>query len=546
MKNLTLAILLLISTISRSQTKSIPRESKPKLIVAIVVDQMRNDFIYRYWDRFGNGGFKKLVNEGFYFKNAHFNYIPTFTGPGHSSIFTGTTPKYHGIIANEWYDKQTDKMIYCVHDEQANTIGANNKNGKRSPRNQLSSTIGDEMKLSNNNSKVFAVSIKDRSAVLPAGHAANGAFWFDDSSGDFISSDFYMNQLPEWLNTFNAKKSTAAYLNGMWTTLYPVSTYSSSLPDENDYENPFPGNEKAVFPYALKQFNENKKWGMIKSTPFGNSLTKDLALACIESEQLGKDEHVDFFSVSFSCTDIIAHTFGPRSVEVEDTYLRLDKDLEEILNYLEKNIGKDNFCVFLTADHGASDVPSHLLSKNIPAGNISSNEITDQILQFCQDNFKDSALVLNISNEQIFLDEHKIKNLNLYKEDVEKKLSEFIITLKGIAEAYTSDVLKNSEANNNKILSLLVNGYNHKKSGNIAYVYQPGWMDHPKKGTTHGTGYNYDTHVPILFYGKGIKKGSYTGYVSITQIAPTICELIQVNSPNSTFSESLIQQLQKN
>ncbi|MBK9285940.1 MAG: alkaline phosphatase family protein [Sphingobacteriaceae bacterium] len=543
MNKIIFLLIQIIAIAGFSQNKPANAESKPKLIVAIVVDQMRNDFIYRYWDRFGNGGFKKLVNNGFYFKNAHFNYIPTFTGPGHSSIFTGTTPKYHGIIANEWFEKQSGKMIYCVQDDQAKSIGTKSKNGKKSPRNQLSTTIGDEMKLSNTKSKVFAVSIKDRSAVLPAGHAADGAFWFDDASADFISSDFYMQQLPTWLNEFNEKKLTQNYLNGIWSTLYPIGSYTNSLADDNEYENPFPGSEKPVFPYPLKDFITEKKWGVIKSTPFGNSLTKDLALACLQNEGLGKDDYTDFFSVSFSCTDIIAHAFGPRSIEVEDTYLRLDKDLEQIIDYLDKNVGKDNYTLFLTADHGASDVPAHLINNKIPAGNINSDLIHKQILNFCHENYGDSTIIENVSNEQIFLKEVKLKELKINKDEIENKISNYIIGLNGIAEAYSSARLKNTEAVKNKMLALLSNGYNHKRSGNVAFTYQPGWMDHPSKGTTHGTGYNYDTHVPVLFYGKGIKNGNYTGYIDITQIAPTICELIKVNSPSATFSESLNQYL---
>lgn len=513
---------------------------KPKLVVGIVVDQMRNDYIYRYWDRLGDGGFKRLINNGFYFKNAHYNYIPTYTGPGHSSIYTGATPRTHAIIANDWHIKSTTISNYCVSDTGVKSIGCTNKNGKMSPKNQLSSTIGDELKISTNQmGKVFSIAIKDRSAILPAGHAANGAFWYDEITGNFISSSWYIKELPSWVNAFNNKNFPKVYLTKGWQTLYPISSYSNSLADNNNYEASPVKKAAITFPYNYKDFIEKNDFSIIKSNPYGNTITKDLAISCLINESLGKDNIPDLLCISFSSPDYIGHYYGPRSIEAEDIYLRLDKDIEDLLKTLDEQVGKNNYTIFLTADHGGADVPNHLIDSKIPAGYIKEKYLVTEIKKFLQRSFGDSSIFENNSNEQIFLDARKINQLNLKTAEVESKLADFLITINGISEAFTSSTLKTQSFYKNDYPTLLQNGYNHKLSGNVCYIYNPAWMDYSEKGTTHGAGYNYDTHVPIIFYGNGIKKGNYFQYVSITEIAPTICELLQINQTNGCISDPL-------
>ncbi len=534
-------VLLLKTSAFYSQTKKAEQvSSKPKLVVGIVIDQMRNDYIYRYWNRYGNGGFKRLVNEGYHFKNAHYNYIPTYTGPGHCSIYTGATPRVHGIIANEFFNRKSGVDVYCCEDTSVRTIGSPSKNGLMSPRRQLSSTIGDELIMSSNHrSKVFAVALKDRSSILPAGHAADAAFWFDDSTGNFISSSWYVKTLPKWLVDFNSKNTAKAYLEKGWSTLYPIESYSNSIADDNSYEASPNKKEKAVFPYDYKSQIEKNKYSIIKATPYGNTLTKDLAIACLKNEQLGKDDETDLFSVSFSSPDIVAHSYGPRSIEVEDIYLRLDKDIEELLNELDKEVGKNNYTVFLTADHGGADVPNHLLDNKIPAGYLKDKKLTKKIKTYFEHTYCDTLLFTYVTNEQVYLNNKRIEEEKLNLDEIEKKLADFLITVHGIAEAYPSKILKNESFDKNDYRTLLQNGYNHKLSGNVCFIYNPAWMDYTEKGTTHGAGYNYDTHVPIIFYGNGIKKGETFSYITITQIAPTICELLKINQPNSTIAEPL-------
>jgi predicted AlkP superfamily pyrophosphatase or phosphodiesterase len=514
--------------------------SRPKLVVGIVVDQMRNDFIYRYWDRYGENGFKKLVNGGYYFRNTHFNYIPTYTGPGHCSIYTGATPRAHGIIANNWFVKRDKSKTYCAYDHGVNSVGSDGNEGKMSPRNQLASTIGDEMKMSSNRqSKVFAIALKDRGAVLPGGHAADGAFWMEYASAKFISSDYYMKELPAWLNDFNAKNPAREYLAKGWQTLYPLATYTSSLSDDNRYESGKLGNEKPVFPYQYKNALEKNDYGFIRYSPYANTLTTDLAIACLRAEKLGKGNTTDLLCISFSAPDIIGHEYSPRSVEMEDLYLRLDNDIAALLEALDRELGKNNYTVFLTADHGAADVPNHLKDLGIPAGFVYESVVAGQLKTFMQRQFGDSLLILNVSNDQVFLDEQKIRDRKLQKDLLEQEICDYLVGIPGIAEAFPSIILKNGASGKNDYPELLRNGYNHKLSGNIAYICQPGYMDHGHTGTSHGSGYIYDTHVPLIFYGAGVKKGESLQYTTITQIAPTICELLKINRPNACTAQPL-------
>ena len=526
-------LLFVVSHFSKAQQKQ-TKLKQPKLVVGIVVDQMRQDYIYRYWDKFGNGGFKKLIQEGYFFKNAHFNYVPTYTGPGHASIYCGTSPATHGIIANDWYDKETNTVIYCTDDKDVKTIGSDNKAGWMSPKKMLTTTIGDELKInSNQRSKVFAISLKDRSSILPAGHSANAAFWFDGSVGKFISSSHYINALPNWLNEFNNLQLPKTYLSKGWNTLYPLPTYVESITDNNNYEQAPNKKDTAIFPYHYKAQLEKNNFEILKATPFGNSITKDLAIACLKAEQLGKNKETDMLCISFSSTDYVGHSYGPRSVEIEDVYLRLDKDLEELLKYIDGTIGKENTIIFLTADHGACDVPSHLIDMKIPGGYINETELTTKIKSFCFHQFGDS-LVNDMINQQVFLNETKLTTLNLNKSKVEHDIANFLLTIKGVSEAYPSDVLKYENFTEGSFKSLIQKGYNHVRSGNVAFSYNPAWMEYHSKGTTHGASYSYDTHVPLLFYGMNIKHGSTVNKVNIVDIAPTISSMLHISFPNGT------------
>jgi len=515
--------------------------SKPKLVVGIVVDQMRFDYIFRYWDKFGNDGFKRLVNQGYFCKNTNFNYVPTYTAPGHAAIYTGTAPAVNGIIANEWYDKKTGENKYCVSDNTVSGLGTSASEGKRSPANMLTTSICDELRLSTNmKSKVIGIALKDRSAILPAGHTANAAYWYDGSVGSFISSTYYMNELPAWVTDFNKKELAKKYLSQPWNTLLPIEHYSESLPDDNKYETLAKGETKPVFPHNLPELmNKNGGLNLIRNTPFGNSLTKDFAIETIIHENLGKSEATDFLAVSFSSPDYIGHSYGPNSVEQEDDYLRLDKDLAELLKFIDTHVGINNTLIFLTADHAAPEVPSYLSDLKIPSGYVNEKKMIDSLKKYFIKNCNDS-LILSYTNQQLFLNHHIIESKNISLPQVVDHIVSYLQTIPEVSEVLTAEVLNNTQFTEG-IRYLMQKGFNTKRSGDVFVNYLPGYINHPSAtGTTHGSPYSYDTHVPLLFYGWTIKHGSTINQIDITDIAPTLSMMLNIPFPNGCTGKPIL------
>jgi predicted AlkP superfamily pyrophosphatase or phosphodiesterase len=530
-KYIFFSIILVFTTAINAQNYS--NEQRPKLVVGIIVDQMRYDYLIRFYDKYGEGGFKRLMNEGFNCENAHFNYIPTYTAVGHASIYTGTTPSSHGIIDNNWYDKFLKKSVYCVDDASYKTVGAE-EGGEKSPHRLLTTTITDELQLAQNfQGKTISVSIKDRSAILSAGHTANGAYWFQGASvGKFITSTYYMEELPKWVKKFNESGRAKKYLKKKWKTFYDIDTYTESIDDDNSFEKPFKGEETPTFPYDLSKLAEdNGNYDIIKATPFGNSIVMDFAKAAIDAEELGKDKYTDFLAISFSSTDYIGHQFGVDSKEVEDTYIRLDKDLEVFLNYLDEKVGVNNYTLFLTSDHAAVQVPAYLLSKKIPSGYIDNNDFKGFIIDITKKHFNSDALIESYSNSQLFLDKAKIRELNLETHKVARVLADEIINYKSVWKTVTAEALQNDNFKDD-VLNNLQNGYNQRLSGDVFIIHNPGVISYHKTGSTHGSGFNYDTHIPIIFYGKGIKKGISKSYIPIIDIAPTLVNLLNISFPN--------------
>ncbi len=514
--------------------------SRPKLVVGIVVDQMRYDYLTRFYNRFGDGGFKRMMDEGFNCKNNHFNYIPTYTGPGHASIYTGTTPKYHGVIGNNWYDKTIKKNVYCAGDVSVQSVGTEASSGEMSPRRMKTTTFADENRLfTQMRGKTIGISIKDRGAILPAGHTANAAYWFQGKDeGNWISSTFYMNELPKWVTDFNKEHSVSQYLT-TWNTLYDINTYIESGSDLNTFEGGYKGKETATFPYQLGVLKDmNNGYDLLKATAFGNSLTADFALAALKGEALGLDDITDVLAISFSSTDYVGHNFGVNSKEVEDTYIRLDKDLERIFKALDVQVGKNNYTVFLTADHGAIDVPAYLQSVKIPAGYLDNSATKKRFDVFMSSTFGASGLVENVSNNQIFLNREKIKLLGLDLDDVQEAIVNELIAYKNVDKVYSATTMSSVEFNTG-IEKLLQLGYNQKRSGDILVVSDPNFISYSKTGSTHGSGFNYDTHVPLLFFGKGIKHGQTLKKTEITDIAPTMSALLGISFSNGAIGQPL-------
>ncbi len=505
----------------------------PKLVVGIVVDQMRYDYLTRFWGQYGENGFKRLVREGFNCKNNHYNYAPTSTAPGHASVYTGTSPATHGIIGNGWFDKELGAEVYCVSDDTYASVGTTTDAGKMSPIRMNVTTLTDQLRLHTQwQGKVISIAIKDRGAVIPGGHTANAAYWFaGGSEGNWISSSYYMDQLPAWVMKFNSARGVDKYRKP-WSPLKDITAYSESGPDDNTYEGLFSGETAPVFPHDVPGlWNSNGGYELIKSTPYGNNITTDFAIAALESEDLGKDGIPDFLAISYSSTDYIGHKFGVNSKEIEDTYLRLDMEMEKLLNALDKGVGPGEYTVFLTSDHGVVDVPAYLMDQKIPAGYFQAGEMLSKLQEFINYRYGTIELIRGVSNNQLYLDHKVIRNLDLSEREVQETLAQELLDNEFIDRVYTAYQMQNT-AYTTGIPYILQNGYNQKRSGDIFFVLKPGVTGYMATGTTHGSPQIYDTHVPLLFFGKGISHGSTVNRTEIPDIAPTIASLLGIAFPN--------------
>lgn len=538
--SITAAVVLLAQTGgSKTAAAETGAPAKPKLVVGIVIDQMRYDYVYRFWDKFGNDGFRRLMNQGYNCRNTNYNYVPTFTGPGHASIYTGTTPSVHGIISNSWYEWESSKVVYCAEDAQVKSVGSFAEEGKRSPQRLLSTTVGDQLHLVSPQSKVIGIALKDRGAILPAGHTANAAYWYDGTTGNWITSTFYMKDLPQWADNFNKKELPKKYLSLNWDTI-AGKNYKECIADDNKYEGLFTGETKPVFPHKIPELMlANGKLGLIRSIPAGNTLTKDFAQATIEGEQLGKGKQTDFLCVSFSSTDYIGHMYGPQSMEIEDCYLKLDKDLGEFFKFLDTWLGKNNTLVFLTADHGVVETPQYLSDMKIPSGYFNEKMAVDSLKRALKWAYGDS-LVMAYENDQVFLNRKLIAEKGYKKKDIEQYTADFLMRFDGVSHCMTASDLSENEYTRVP-QSLVQRGYNYKRSGDVCVILQPGWFgEWPRKtGSTHGAPWSYDTHVPLYWWGWKIRNGSSDQACNITDIAPSLCMFLNIQFTNGNTGQPI-------
>ena len=507
---------------------------KPKLVVGIVVDQMRYDFLYRYSEKYSSGGFKRLMNEGFNCRNNHYDYAPTVTAAGHAAIFTGSIPAINGIIGNEWFNQKTGKSVYCVEDSSVRTVGSDSNAGLMSPKNLLVSTITDQLKIANNfESKTIGIALKDRGSILPAGHTANAAYWFDSKNGAWITSSFYMNDLPQWVKDFNSMKMPQKYMAEGWKTLLPIEKYTESTADNQTYEAKLSGEKTATFPHELAAQSGVNLLEVIRTTPFGNTLTKDFALVAIQNENLGKSPKTDFLTISFSSPDYVGHAFGPNSIEVEDTYLRLDKDIEEILTSLDNSLGKGNYLVFLSADHGVADVPGFWQSQKLPAGVVDAAMSSREVKTALKTAFGEGEFIIAEDNSQLYLNANLMEEKKISYTQIYEIVRKTLLKRDDVADVIDLHNLANSTLPDYQ-LSYVKNGFNPRRSGDIMVVLNPSWFAGRKQGTTHGSLYRYDTHVPLLFYGWKIKSGETTLRTNISDISPTVADLLNILEPNGS------------
>ena len=546
-------LLILISFIAYSSlsfaqtTKPVAQNARPKLVVGLVIDQMRWDFLYRYYDRYSSGGFKRLMNDGFNCENTFIPYCPTVTAAGHTCIYTGSVPAIHGIVGNGFYDYTLHREMYCSEDNSVQSVGTSNDNGKMSPRNMLVTSVCDELKLATNfKSKVIGVAIKDRGAILPAGHSADAAYWYDSKTGNFITSSYYMKELPKWVQDFNASGAVTDYYGKNWNTMYPIATYTQSDTDINNYESAPLGEDQKRFPYDLKRFAEKKNYGIIRSTPYGNSLTFDFAKNALISEQLGKDSITDFLAISCSSTDYIGHAFGPNSVEVEDTYLRLDKDIEAFLTFLDKQVGKNNYTLFLSADHGVAHVPGFLEKHKLPNGGVTGSKVDVALNHELKTQFGVDSLCLGSWNYQFYLNHKLLDEKKLDYEDVLEASISFLKKVEGVDKVFEYADLQEAMLPKD-LREQFINGYYQSRCGDVLVILKPGYIDdeYGGKGTTHGIWSPYDAHIPLLFYGNGIAKGKTFEKVYMTDIAPTLSGLLHIQMPSGCVGNSIKEVIKK-
>jgi len=540
---------LALSAIGQQQQTSIPRvfvgkpapqkppaqkpgPGRPKLVVGIVVDQMRWDYLYRYFDRYSADGFRRMLGEGFTCENTMINYLPSFTAVGHSTVFTGSVPALDGIAGNEWIEQLSGKLVYCTDDSTVKTVGATNASGWMSPRNLLVSTVTDELRMASNfQSKVVGVSLKDRASILPAGHSANAAFWFDDSTGNFVTSTYYMKELPGWVDAFNKTRPVEKLIQDGWTTLYPIGTYKNSDEDNQVYEGKYPGETSSTFPHHIDEAYKKSR-GVFRPTPFGNTLTLAFARQAVEGYQMGVGTATDFLTINCASTDYVGHMFGPNSIEVEDTYLRLDRDLGEFFKFLDARVGKGQYTVFLTADHGAAHAISYSQQHEIPADFWSARPLVDSLNRLLASRFGAEKLIRSGMNYQLNFDLGKIDAQHLDFDAIKKFCVEYAQRQPGIAYAVDVDRIGQAPVPE-PLKSMIVNGYNFRRSGSVQLVLVPGWFDaYGKTGTTHGTWNPYDTHIPLVFFGWGVKHGYTNAVVHMTDIAPTVAAMLHIQMPN--------------
>jgi predicted AlkP superfamily pyrophosphatase or phosphodiesterase len=534
---LSLCLFLSTATLfAQTRPKGDQLAGRPKLVVGIVVDQMRWDYLYRFQNRYSEGGFKRLLREGFSCQNTFINYLPSATAVGHATIFTGSVPSVHGIAANEWIDQLSGKSTYCTEDANVKGIGNSTKGGQMSPRNLQASTITDELRLASNfRSKIVGVSIKDRAAILPAGHNPTGAFWFDDS-GEFVTSSWYMTELPQWVKDFNGGKVAEKLVADDWHTLYPINTYTQSSDDNVSWEGMFGGEKTTVFPHKIAE-GFKRKPGIIRGTPFGNTLTLSFAKAAVAGYQLGQGTFTDFLTINCASTDYAGHMFGGNSIEVEDIYLRLDRDFADLFSYLDKQVGKGNYLVFLTADHGSAHAKGFMEAHQMNTGHWDTGLVNGLNAMLLKKTNVDGLVRADGAIGacyQVNYDMKKVEGKNLDFPLIKQLSVDYLRKQPGILYAADMDRI-NDYSIPDWIRMAMINGYNYKRSGPVQIVPESGWMpEYSKTGTTHGGWNPYDSHIPLIFMGKGIKRGTTNRHVNMVDIAPTLAALLHVQMPSGS------------
>ena len=541
-KAMSIALLIGTSVFAQKTTKvTSPQEKAPRLVVGIVVDQMRWDYLERFAPLFKpNGGFKRMMNQGFSNDNCQIGYTPSVTACGHTGIYTGTVPAIHGITGNAWYDALLKRTVYCSEDRTVEGVGAKGaSDGKMSPRNMLTTSIADELRLATNfKGKTIGIAIKDRGAILPAGHSANGAYWFDAKSGNFITSTYYYKELPEWVAKFNTRQVPDSLSKLGWNKSMADQLYLAyATSDEKVYESKPFGANQVKMPYDLSR-KENEGFSKVVGSPWGNTLTAEMAKAAVLAEELGKDAITDMLAVSFSSPDYIGHSFGPNSWEVVDNYIRLDEELGKMFDFLDATVGKGKYTAFLSADHAVAHVPGFMKENKLPGGTLDDKAAMDEMNKAIKNKFGIDKAVVSLYNYQVHFNRDLLDSLNADKKVLNQFMVSYLMKKDYILNAFpTSEILTSPMPQ--YLREKVANGFLYNRSGDIQMILKSGYIDGGATGTTHGLWYSYDAHIPLLWYGFGIKQGRSSKRVYMHDIASTVAALLKIQEPSGNIGNPI-------
>jgi predicted AlkP superfamily pyrophosphatase or phosphodiesterase len=461
---------------------------------------------------------------------------------GHATIATGAIPADHGIISNKWYNNLRDEVVYCVGDEKVRTVGGSYESGRFSPKNLLASTTGDEIHLASNfRSKVIGIALDPAAAILSAGHSADYAFWYDNETGNWVTSSYYTDSLPSWVKEFNGKKIPESYLSRTWEPLYPLSTYTESGSDTSVFEQGLKG--RSVFPYNLDKMSREKRnerdYSLLRFTPFGNVLTRDFATAVVLNEKLGQDDYTDYLAIGFSANENIGKYFGSNSVEIQDAMLRLDQEIAHFLDFIDQYVGIQNTLVILTSDHGLAYTPAYLSSRKIPSGDFNPYSSLSLLGSYLNAVYGKGDWIRFYYGQQIYLNHELIETSGISYQDIQERTAQFLIQFEGVSNAVTSYTLQTSNFSDG-IFQKMQNGYHQKRSGDVIINLAPGWIE-KINGDSYHSSYLGDNHVPLIWYGWKIKRSVLTRPVKMIDIAPTISYFLDIARPNVSTGNIILE-----
>ena len=514
MKRLLAALTLVACSLAMAASAP---PKKPRLILMVVVDQFRYDYLLRFSGDY-TAGLKRMWTEGAVFDDAHYVHVPTVTAVGHSTVLTGATPLVSGIIGNEWYERQTASQVTSVSDPSTTLVGAAGAAGS-SPHRLLVSTVGDEIKSVHADTRIIGISIKDRSAILPAGHMADGAYWFDNDSGHWVSSTFYMKELPKWVEAVNDSKPAARSVGQVWRAL------NSKTSD-------------APLCTMVKDTPNMRYCGSLEASPWGNEMIEELAEKALGAENLGRHSSTDILAVSFSSNDYVGHAVGPDAPEVRDISRRTDILLGKLIAAAERQAGLGNVITVLTADHGVASVPETARKNKMPGGRIDARALTATIEKALADRFGEGKWVLGNSDTSPYLNRELIAKYKTTEAQAENVAAAAVRALPHVYRVYTATQLASGQISPDSISTAVNNGYYRARAGNLVILFEPGYLT-GNNGTTHGTPFGYDTHVPVLFLGSGIKPGHYYQKIAVNDIAPTLAAIVGVAQPTGSVGRVL-------